>query len=187
MSRRSIKSNISSKFANSPYLNSVQPRQSCSSAQIKERGGKKNRDEEQHEEQHMTETVVSERPRRSTSRRGQRRSGSTNSVKSNITFRSTKTRSSSPIRISSRIGRPRIDILLPSEVERLLISFSSKYKNEDHPIFVVGGNYIAAQDDELTIATASNFDDNLVYKECEGEIFSSDLFAHILARDPDQV
>lgn len=181
MSRKSIKSNISSKFATSPYLNSVR-----SSTQLNERG-KKNRDEEQHEEQHATETVVSERPRRSTRRRGERRSGSSgNSVKSNVTSRSTKTRSSSPMRLSSRMGRPKIDILLPSEVERLLISFSSKYKNEDHPMFVVGGSDIAAQDDEVTIASASHFDDYMVYKECEGEVFSSDLFAHILVREPDQ-
>eukprot|EP00984_Skeletonema_dohrnii_P013417 scaffold5559_cov69-Skeletonema_dohrnii-CCMP3373.AAC.2 len=205
MSRRSAcsrgkdpKGNISSKFANSPYLNSVQPsRQSSVSSTQKEKTKKcQGQDEEKHEKPHVESTVVAEQPKQSR-RRGERgrRSikthvprGSDSSVSSYVThqsIRSSKTRQSSRslVRASSSISRTRarIDILLPSEVEKMLMVFSSKHKSKSHNPSVK-----IVQDDDSTIADATSIDDSIIYREYGDEVFSSDLFAKIMARDPDQ-
>ena len=207
MSRRSAcsrgkdpKGNISSKFANSPYLNSVQPsRQSSVSSTQKEKTKKcqgQGQDEEKDEKPHVESTVVAEQPKQSR-RRGERgrRSikthvprGSDSSVISYVThqsIRSSKTRQSSRslARASSSISRARarIDILLPSEVEKMLMVFSSKHKSESH-----NPSAKIVQDDDSTIADATSIDDSLIYREYSDEVFSSDLFAKIMARDPDQ-
>eukprot|EP00984_Skeletonema_dohrnii_P029129 scaffold19486_cov105-Skeletonema_dohrnii-CCMP3373.AAC.7 len=205
MSRRSAcsrgkdpKGNISSKFANSPYLNSVQPsRQSSASSTQKEKTNKcQGQDEEKNEKPHVESTVVAEQPKQSR-RRGERgrRSikthaprGSDSSVSSYVThqsIRSSKTRQSSRslVRASSSVSRARarIDILLPSEVEKMLMVFSSKHKSESH-----NPSAKIVQDDDSTIADATSIDDSLIYREYSDEVFSSDLFAKIMARDPDQ-
>lgn len=192
---------VSPKFANSPYLNSVQPRQSVSSSAQKEKKDKhhaaaKPQEVERQERDRSSNSVVTEerqQPKQSR-RRGERRSRSistrrvprgSSSVCSYQSIRSSKSRQSS-IR-----SRPQIDILLPSEVEKMLIAFSSKHKNGSHPL-LVGKNYSTKQqqhvhDDDSSIASASSYTDSFIYRQCGDEVFSSDLFANmLLARDPDQ-
>ena len=190
MSRRSAcsrwkdpKGNISSKFANSPYLNSVQPsRQSSVSSTQKEKTKKCQGQEEEKHEKPQPHTVVAEQPKQSR-RRGERgrRSikthvprGSDSSVSSYVThqsIRSSKTRQSSRslARASSSISRARarIDILLPSEVEKMLMVFSSKHKSESH-----NPSAKIVQDDDSTIADATSIDDSLIYREYSDEVFS---------------
>ena len=199
MSRRSVcsrgkdprKSNISSKFANSPYLNSVQPRQSVVSAQ-----------KEKHEKPQVEEsTCVGEQPKQSR-RRGDRASRSrgrsinthvprgSDSVSSYMThqsIRSSRTRQSSTVRGASSVSRAlRIDILRPAEVEKMLIAFSSKHNSESHPLLLDTSPSSKVVRDDETISSASSINDSLIYRECGDEVFSSDLYAKILARDPDQ-
>ena len=191
---------VSPKFANSPYLNSVQPRQSVSSSAQKEKKDKhhaaKPQEVERQERDRSSNSVVTEerqQPKQSR-RRGERRSRSTStrvpkgssSVCSYQSIRSSKSRQ----RQSSIIrSRPRIDILLPSEDEKMLIAFSSKHKNS-HPL-LVGKKCSTKQqhvhDDDSSIASASSYTDSFIYRQCGDEVFSSDLFANmVLARDPDQ-
>ncbi len=199
MSRRSVcsrgidpkKSNISSKFANSPYLNSVQPRQSVVSVQ-----------KEKHEKPDLEDSsAVTEQPKQSR-RRGDRKSISrgrsinthvprgSDSVSSYMThqsIRSSKTRQSSIVRASSVSRARRMDILRPVEVEKMLIAFSSKHNNESHPLLLdTSPSSKVVQDGDDSILSASSITDSLIYKECGDEVFSSDLFAKILARDPGQ-
>lgn len=208
MSRRSacsrgkdLKRNVSSKFANSPYLNSVQPKQSVSSRQSissahKEK--KKCHDEEKHEKPHVESTMVAERQPKQSRRRGERGSRSINthvprgcssvcSYQTQHSMRSSNSRSRQSS-ITRSIRRARIDILLPSEVEKMLIVFSSKHKDDSHPPEIFCNNHSAkhVQDDDSSIASASSMNDSLIFRECRSEVFSSELFANILAREPDQ-
>ena len=202
MSRRmasasSSRGKVSPKFANSPYLNSVQPRQSVSSSAQKEKKDKhhaaaKPQEVERQERDHSSNSVVTEEQKqpKQSHRRGERRSRSistrvpkgSSSVCSYQSIRSSKSRKSSITRI---------DILLPSEVEKMLVAFSSKYKNNSpHPL-LVGKSYSAKQqhihDDDSSIASASSYTDSFIYRQCGNEVFSSDLFANLLlARDSDQ-
>ena len=200
MSRRmasaSSRGKVSPKFANSPYLNSVQPRQSVSSSAQKEKKDKhaaaaKPQEVERQERDRSSNSVVTEerqQPKQSR-RRGERRSRS-------ISTRRVPRGSSSVCSYQSisficrEEPLQRIDILLPSEVEKMLIAFSSKNKNDSHPL-LVGKNYSNKQqhvhDDDSSIASASSYTDSFIYRQCGDEVFSSDLFANmLLARDPDQ-
>ncbi len=68
----------------------------------------------------------------------------------------------------------------------MLIAFSSKHNNQSHPLLVdTSPSSNIAQDDDDSIS-ASSINDSLIYRECSDAVFSSDLFARILARDPDQ-
>lgn len=176
---------ISSKFANSPYLESVQPRQSLAHKQ-KEKA-KKCQDEEGQEK-----PLVVVQPKQS--QRGGRGGRSikthvprgSDSVNSYISIRSSKTRQSSGLSHASSIGRARIAILLPSEVDKLLVAFSSKHKDDNHLTLAQNNTDNNIVEDDSTIASATSMDDNHVYRDCKEEVFSSDLFANIsLARDPD--
>ena len=198
MSRRSVcssrgkdpkKSNISSKFANSPYLNSVQPRQSVVSVQ-----------KEKHERPQVESTAVAEQPKQSRRRGGResrsrgksinthvpRSPGSVSSYMTHQSVRSSKTRQSSIVRTSSLSRARRIDILLPAEVEKMLIAFSSKHNNESHPLLLSDSPRPKMAQDDDSISSAASINDKEVYRECGDEVFSSDIFAKILARDPDQ-
>lgn len=199
MSRRSIcsrgkdpkKSNISSKFANSPYLNSVQPRQSVVSVQ-----------KEKHEKPHVESSTAEAEQLKQSRRRGDRGnrsrgrsinthvprgSDSVSSYTTHQSIRSSKTRQSSIVRASSVSRARRIDILRPAEVEKMLIAFSSKHNNESHPLLLDNSpSPKVVQNDDDSILSASSMNDSLIYKECGDEVFSLDLFAIILARDPDQ-
>ena len=192
MSRRSAcsrgkdpNSNITSKFANSPYLERVQPQKA-----------KKYQDEVPvKQERPLIESMV-EQPKQTTLRgaRGGGRSRGSDSVSSYITkqsIKSSQTRQSSSLVSRARISHgQKIDMLLPSEVDKLLIAFSSKHTHDNNHLLAHNRPIVVQDDDSSTIATATSIDDNRIYKdkECREEVFSSDLFANIfLAQDLDSL
>lgn len=128
--------NISSKFANSPYLNRVQP--------------PKQKEQSKKEKE--------EKPRRRIIKRS-----SAESVKSYVTHQSIR---SSKTRQSSGLSRARISILLPSEVDKLLSAFFSKHKHDGHPLLVHNPETKIGSSDDSTIASATSIDDNRVFREC---------------------
>lgn len=67
----------------------------------------------------------------------------------------------------------------------MLIVFSSKHKN-GHPLLVGNSHGSKHVHDDDSIVSASSMNDSLIYKECSDIVFSSELFANILARDADQ-